>query len=572
MKLAKTREVWRDQSAASIPRPSEGRAGAVLGGAIFSPRIEGLGLSIRPLLDGDAAAGEAIYHGAFRFAGTEVACRGTVVFDCMPDEAPWREALHGFAWLADIAATGRELHRLHARALVSDWIDRRRHRESPTSLAVAGRRLQSWLTSASYLCQGATEGFCDSFFASLARQVRELQRRVLLPGAADRLQAAVGLAYAGLGLRGLESLRPTAFAILGSALDSNVLPDGGHVSRSPQALLRLLLDLLPLRIACESARIELPAAVHGALERMLPMLRFFLHGDGGLAIFQGAGDPMIPACQAVLAADGVNGRPVAHAVHSGFGRMEGGAAAAVIRLPEIDDPQSESRFQDGLAFEFSDATDRVVINCGIPVLDSPELFAAGRMMEAHSTLTLEGAAAGGSYSSGMLGRMLARGPTGRTRPLPPRFESSPVGALVEGSRTLQAGTSSLVHHRTLFLSARGNDLRGEDTLAAHPARPTAEISFAIRFHLHPTVTATVSQDGASVMLKTEHAGWRFLASGAKIGLEESIRLWGAGGPRKSVQIVLRADAGAAARVVWAFKRADRLDLPVVAADELQLPL
>jgi uncharacterized heparinase superfamily protein len=302
------------------------------------------------------------------------------------------------------------------------------------------------------------------------------------------------------------------------------------------------------------------------------MLRFFLHGDGGVAIFQGTSDAMIRACRAVLAADGVNGRPVAHAVHSGFGRMEGGAAAAIVRLSDIDDPQSEARFQDGLAFEFSDADDRIVINCGTPVHDSPELSAAGRMMEAHSTLTLDGAPVGGSYSSGLLGRMLARGAPRRTRPGLPRVESSPVGALVEGSRNLQAGASSLVHHRTVFLSARGNDLRGEDTLQAREDRSTAEVSFAIRFHLHPTVNATLSQDGASVMLKTEHAGWRFLASGAKIGLEESIRLWGSDGPRKSVQIVLRADAGAAARVVWAFKRADRIDPPVVAVDELQLPL
>ena len=572
MKLAKTREVWRGGSAVTAQRPPDSRAAAVLGGAIFSPRIEGLGLTIRPLVDGDAAAGEAIYRGEFRFAGTEAACRGTVVFDCMPDHAQWRESLHGFAWLADVAATGRELHRLHARALVSDWIERRRHRESPTSLAVAGRRLQSWLTFGSYLCQGATEGFCESFFASLGRQVRELQRRILLPAPVDRLQAAIGLAHAALGLRGLETLRPTAFAILGSALDSQVLPDGGHVSRSPQALLRLLLDLLPLRLACESARIELPAAVHGALERMLPMLRFFLHGDGGLAIFQGTNDPMISACQAVLAVDGVNGRPVAHAIHSGFGRMEGGAAAAVIRLPDLHDQQSEDWFQDGLAFEFSDAADRIVINCGTPVLDSPDLFAAGRIMEAHSTLTLEGEPVGSSCSAGMLGRMLARGGPRRRRQEPPRFESSPVGMLVEGSRTLQAGAASLAHHRTVFMSARGNDLRGEDTLQAHENRSTAGVSFAIRFHLHPTVTATISQDGASIMLKTGHAGWRFLASGAKIGIEESIRLWGSGGPRKSSQIVLRSDGGTTSRVVWAFKRADRLGPPLVAADEFRLPL
>ncbi len=570
MDLAKNREVWRDAPAASGSRTAESRTGTGLGGALFAPRIDGIGLPIKALLDGDAAAGQAIYHGTFRFAGVEVGCRGTVVFDCTTGHGPWREALHGFAWLADIAATGRELHRLHARALVSDWIDHRRHRESPASLAVAGRRLQSWVTSAPYLCHGAAESFGDGFFASLGRQVRELQRRILFPGAADRLPAAIGLLYAALGLRGLETLRPSAFATLSAALDGQILPDGGHVSRNPQTLLRLLLDLLPLRHACESARIELPAAVHGALERMLPMLRFLRHGDGGVAIFQGANDPMVSACEAVLAVDSIKGRPLAHAVHSGFGRLDGGPAIVIARLAE-EDPRAGDRADDGLAFEFSDAADRIVTNCGAPIVDNSELAAAGRLMEAHSTLTIDGVT-GASGGPGMFGRLRSRGMPPGPAPMPPRVESSSVGSLVEGGRILQGNDRTFVHGRTLFLSARGNDLRGEDSLMSAAGPPEAATAFAVRFHLHPSVKATLSQDGASIMLKTEHTGWRFLASGAKIHLEESIRLWGGSGPRKSSQIVLRGEVGSSARVIWAFKRAERHELAVAPSDELELPL
>ena len=68
-----------------------------------------------------------------------------------------------------------------------------------------------------------------------------------------------------------------------------MLPDGGHISRNPGVLIELLLDLLPLRQAFAARNMAPPPALNNAIDRMMPMLRFFRHGDGNFALFNGMG-------------------------------------------------------------------------------------------------------------------------------------------------------------------------------------------------------------------------------------------------------------------------------------------
>ena len=85
-----------------------------------------------------------------------------------------------------------------------------------------------------------------------------------------------------------------------------------------------------------------------------------------------------------------------------------------------------------------------------------------------------------------------------------------------------------MHERALWLSPDGLNLRGEDNFVpvADTSRRTANHqSYAIRFHLHPSVKATLSQDQNSAMLLLpDRSGWRFSAKGARLSLEDSVYL------------------------------------------------
>jgi len=118
----------------------------------------------------------------------------------------------------------------------------------------------------------------------------------------------------------------------------------------------------------------------------------------------------------------------------------------------------------------------------------------------------------------------------------------------------------LTHHRQLFLSADGEDLRGEDRLDG----PAGQ-GFAIRFHLHPAVQVSLAQDGATALLRlASGVGWRLRAQGAVMSLAESIYL-GGGEPRKSQQLVLDGHVGSeGATVKWALRREGKKSEPAAA--------
>jgi uncharacterized heparinase superfamily protein len=95
----------------------------------------------------------------------------------------------------------------------------------------------------------------------------------------------------------------------------------------------------------------------------------------------------------------------------------------------------------------------------------------------------------------------------------------------------------------------GEDIRGEDAIEANAGQP-----YAVRFHLHPGVTASLQQDGEGVLLRLPSGGgWRLRAEGARLALEESVYLGGAE-PRRTEQVVLTGLADGPQQVKWAITK------------------
>jgi uncharacterized heparinase superfamily protein len=119
-----------------------------------------------------------------------------------------------------------------------------------------------------------------------------------------------------------------------------------------------------------------------------------------------------------------------------------------------------------------------------------------------------------------------------------------------------------IHHRLLYLSETGEDIGGEDFIVAAQGQ-----AFAIRFHLHPSVTASMQQGGEGVLLRLASGGWRLRAEGAALSLEESVYLGGPE-PRRSEQVVLTGRADGPQHVKWGISR---VGLPLVSAPSSGTP-
>jgi len=123
--------------------------------------------------------------------------------------------------------------------------------------------------------------------------------------------------------------------------------------------------------------------------------------------------------------------------------------------------------------------------------------------------------------------------------------------LIEASHDGYRKPFGLIHRRAVFLAADGEDVRGEDELNGPGGR-----TFAIRFHLHPRIQASLLAEGAGVLLRTAAGhGWKFRAEGGAVSLEDSVYL-GDGTPRRTRQIMVAGSLdGQGVLVKWRLNRA-----------------
>jgi len=507
----------------------------------------------------DATRASEIYAGRFAFAGKVVTCDSRSPFEMTPPSEDWAAALFGFGWLRHLRAAQSGITRANARALVDEWITlNRSHDPIAWRADVVARRVMSWLSQAPLVLDGADAQFYRRFLRSLTRQVRHLRHTVwqARDGVA-RLQAAIALAYAALCMARQQRHIRAASKRLSDELARQILPDGGHISRNPGALIELLLDLLPLRSVFTARNLVPPPALLNAIDRMMPMLRFFRHGDGNFALFNGMGPTPTDLLTTVLAYDDARGAPLANAPHSGYQRLE---SAGTLVLMDTGRPPPMAVSQEAhagcLSFELSTKQNRIVVNCGLPVAGREGWRQVARTTAAHSTVTFNDTSSCHFIEAGPIKRMLYGTPMiAGPREVAVAREEQADAVILRTSHDGYADIFNVIHQRVLMLAADGRRLDGEDLFT--PARgaliPADRDQFAVRFHLHPSVKANRLADGHSAMLAMPNREvWTFSAYEDRVDVEESVYLAGPDGPRRTVQLVIYGRARNTMRVQWTF--------------------
>ena len=513
----------------------------------------------------DATRASEIYAGRFAFAGKVVVCDGRSIFEMTPPSDEWATDVLGFSWLRHLRAAESAIARANARALVDEWMTLRGGWHAAAWRPdVLSRRIISWLSQAPLVLQDADVRFYRRFLRSLLRQVRYLRHTAGdAHRAVTRMQACIALCYAALCIAGQARHIKPMTAWLSSELAQQILPDGGHVSRDPGAVIEILLELLPLRQAYASRNIAPPPALLNAIERMMPMLRFFRHSDGTFAHFNGMSATPAELLLTLLAYDDSRGAPLANAPHSGYQRIEAGGGVLIMdtgRAPPV--ATSLDAHAGCLSFEFSSPKQSlIVVNTGMPATGRDEWRPLARATSAHSTVTFNGESSGHFVEAQAFRHVLGGWPMvgGPSHVSVARDEQ-------RDSITLRAGHDAyadgygILHERTVTLAVDGTRLEGEDLFLSADGGPqirTKQDRYSVRFHLHPSVKASRLTDGRGVLLMMPNKEvWTFSAGDNRVQLEDSVYLAGNDGPRRTVQLVISGQARSAPRVLWSFAQAN----------------
>ena len=527
-----------------------------------APRLQSVASA--PLF-GDAATGALILQGVWEHAGqrVEVGLQGHPFALSLPSErfADW---VHGFGWLPDLLAV--EGGAVKARELAAHWMDAFPGR--PNNLFVnapdrlAGRMFQ-WGRAFDALSDEGGRA-AESYFAQMRRLSRDRAR--LGAGLPVLRAASASVMFGARTAERLDAWLARGLDQLDAQLAAQVLPDGGHVSRSPLATVRALETAVVTDAVLGARGLSASAALSRAIDRMAPMVRTLRHTDGAMAVFQGGGEGRAAHIEALLAATPGDAPAFAYGPHTGYHRLEAGGSVLLIDTAGVaPHPHDAGAHLAPLALELSTAEGRLIVNCGWHEASAERWRRPVRAAAAHSTLVLDERSPGEIAEGGLLhsafGAAVLRGPGGMRA----RRKEQNSGIWLECAHDGYMESYGLKHRRKLFMGEDGDDIRGEDSLyvpAGDAPLRRDRVPFTLRFHFHPDVRVSLAQDLSSALLvQRGRAGWRFRTDAGPLAVEPSVYLGGSARPVRSQQLVIRGAAyadgdgqGRDNRVRWSLRR------------------
>ncbi len=512
-------------------------------------KVTALSAGPRDLRPADANLGKSILGGRFSLAGASL--------EIEADEIPWDRPspsrafavdLHAFNWLAGLMTQGERGAR-EALRLTLAWPDHFA-RWSPFAWGpeILARRVFNIACAARRMGAVATDAERLKLTDLLARQARQLLRPPGgLAGKAERLTAA---ALTGCVLAGAPGagLRRRALGRLPGALKTTVGADGGHHSRSAEAGMELLLDLLALDDALGQISEPPPEALTAAIARLTQGLRLLTLPDGRLISFQGGGPSHLERVAAarahdeVVVSDGALAAPSGEV--AGYRRLHGALLTVIAdTAPTAHGAWSETACAQPMALEIACGKDRLITGSGWTPRAADR--AGLRLTPGHSTLTL-GEQSLGEPLGGWKGELLGPRLVGRPVHVGAEYRQAEGAVWLEMEHDGWAVPYGLMHQRRLYLDQRLDELRAEERL--HPSPGHEEIvraiaaPYAVRFHLEPGVQASLARDKRSILLRGHSGrGWWFRTDGPDVAVEPSVHI-DAGLTRRSLQIVVRGSA------------------------------
>ena len=342
---------------------------------------------------------------------------------------------------------------------------------------------------------------------SLASQAHYLSRRLEYHLLGNHLFTnAKALVFAGCYLDDMDDLLSTGLGILKRELPEQVLADGGHFELSPMYHCIAMADLMDLIALAKHYPRQIPEHTRASWEATLAGMFLWLermrHPDGQISLFNDAAIDIAPGYPALVdyaerlelsvpcAQKGLH-----HAVDSGYVTIHNDTLSCMLDIGRIGpDYLPGHSHADSLSFELSLFGERLVCDSGTSVYGAGNERLRQRGTAAHNTVFIDDQ----NSSEVWGGFRVAR----RASPLEVMLSSSgnehQVTAAHSGYHRLPGKNT---HKRCWTIGP--NSVQIEDTVTGAYTHAKAI------FHLHPTITTHLNDDGVVNM---------HLASGQQVQL------------------------------------------------------
>ncbi len=518
------------------------------------------------LRPGNPDLGKAWLNGYYPLKGANINNENQKCpFSIAPPNNIWVASLHSFDWARHLIATGNDEAKREIIRTIIRWTQRKPLRNKIAwQPSIIARRFLTWSSLLPAILPYISNNQKNVILLSMNLQAGVLSYTAQhAPDGIERLQAITGLTYSTLTLSHATLRLHSTLQILCRELKRQILSDGGHISRSPDAILPILADLIAIEITLKKRNINIPTDIPRYIKSMREILKFFRYSDGKLCVFNGSLENDKNMIDALLPAKTLQKKSFTFAHVSGYQLLSSHKSKLMIDVGTIPKGafSTQSHFAP-LSFEFQRGIHRIIVNCGANFMNGSTWRQATRGPSAHSTISFP------NLDSNFFVPKVKKIKSFNT---PLKFIDLKTHARrlednsaywIETSHAGYAQILGLIHQRRLYLKNDGLDLRGEDCLL--PVRNKTNLKaqpFIIRFHIHPRIKISLSQNEKTAMLILRNEeGWQFQTnspSDIKLRLSNSIYMGMNNTPQQNQQITIEGHTHPqdGAQIKWTLKRA-----------------
>ena len=291
---------------------------------------------------GDKFIAREFGAGRFHFGGITLDCSGRSVFSVESPSKEFDQELHSFHWLSSLRSTGREIDKILARDLISQWCTHnRRNLYYPSEINLEADRLYYCSVHAPFLLSGAGRHFIEQFSNLVISHFKALFLSSIFFRHYSVLRSLSSAVEAFREFDNFGAYIKSEFELASSLKAKDGIPD----SRNPSDIVETIIDL--------------PSY---SWKPFLKSLQFFTMSDGGLAAFHGMNVPEREFGKVNLE----------EASLDGFGRIARGETTIIIDAKAF------------FAVEISSGNFRLVTQCGGPKSRDDKYSKLALCHQAHS--------------------------------------------------------------------------------------------------------------------------------------------------------------------------------------------
>ncbi len=465
--------------------------------------------------------GRKIIKRNFNFCGYSIEMAGHINWNVNDVSEDWHREFFSYKWLQDVAAINSDkVASSFAREFINGFTLITKQddvHDCAWELDVTGERLTHWLYYRHFVLKGGSQKFFIRYQKSLIKHISLLYHHAVETPEYMTPNAIKGLIAASTIIPSCEFMLDTAVDLLQQCLKRDVLPDGGHISQSPQHHLSFIKSMIEIRELLETAEIVFDE-LNDAISKLGTMLEFFCHGDGRLALFHQNLLENATVIERAIELSYAKERPPVIAEYSGYGKLKEAETCLFLRTAG----EEGRKLPLGIsAVELSDGKERIFVNCGMYYGASRQWQDALSHPSAYSTLYPE------TDSEVLYGIKLHQ----------QHFLDRATRKIIELNYDI---SPTLIHERHVEMSDDGKICKGRDFLQAQEGTQVNDnTKVHIRFHLHPDVRCQAQKEGSYVLKLVSGAQWQFSSTFPKhIAIEESVYLGYYGKPQKTLQLVM----------------------------------